>query len=50
MRGIYSNKEVSSPPWAMQALFKCAGKSVIPVAEAKFLTNWESMFAKCWEA
>lgn len=50
MRGIYSNNEVSAPPWAMQALFRCAGNSVMSVAEAKVLTNWESMFPKCSEA
>lgn len=50
MRGIYSNKEVSSPPWDMQAPLKYSGNSEMSEVEAKLLTNWESMFPKCWEA
>lgn len=50
MRGIYSYKEVRAPPWAMQALLKCAGNSLRSIIEAKWPTNSDNMSPKCREA
>lgn len=50
MRVMYSYNEVSTPPWVMQALVKCAGIFVMSLVEAKLPTNWDNMSPKCWEA
>lgn len=47
---MYSYKDVSAPPWAMQALLKCEGNSVKSTVEAKVPINSDSMSPKCWEA
>lgn len=50
IRGMYSYKDVSTPRWAMQALLRCAGNSVMSIVEANLPINWERMSPKCWEA
>lgn len=50
IRGIYSYKVVSAPPWAMQALLRCEGNSVKSTVEDKLPINSNSMSPKCWEA
>ena len=50
MRGMYSNKGVSAPLWAMQAFLRCEGNLAMSVVEAKLPINWDSTSPKCWEA
>lgn len=50
IRGIYSNKVVTAPPWAIQALLKCAGNSVMSVVDAKLPINSDKISPKCLEA
>lgn len=50
MRGIYSYKQVSAPPWAIQALLRCTDNCSISFVEAKLPINWERISPKCWEA
>lgn len=50
IRGIYSNKVVTAPPWAIQDLLKCAGNSVMSVVDAKLPINSDKISPKCLEA
>lgn len=50
IRGIYSNRAVSLPLCAMQALLRCSGNRAISTEDANFPINSDRMSPKCREA
>lgn len=50
IRGMYSYKDVNFPMWTIQASLKGVGKSVKAFVDARWPTNCDRIFPKCWEA